>query len=123
MRAAAKERDQRGQVSTKVAYMTYIRPFLEYTSIWDPYYWDQIHKVEMVQHRAARSVINHIKHSVTQMLQSLQWKSLHERLALCTRSPTGILPPHRNHYTSSLPHVPPEGILDITSNAAEPHVS
>ena len=66
------------------AYVTYVRPILEYTSsVWDPYYQDQIHKIEMVQRRAARFVMNdfHPRHSVTQMLHSLQWQPLHERRA------------------------------------------
>ena len=61
------------------AYVTYVRPILEYTSsVWDPYYQDQIHKIEMVQRRAARFVMNdfHPRHSVTQMLHSLQWQPL-----------------------------------------------
>ena len=61
------------------AYKTLIRPQLEYCStVWSPYTEQGINQIEAVQRRAARWT----KHdygrtsSVTEMLQSLQWRRL-----------------------------------------------
>ena len=69
------------------AYFTFVRPLVEYASpVWDPHTDSNIHKIEMVQHRAARFVFNKYmtssedgSHSVTKMLESLGWKSLEQR--------------------------------------------
>ena len=54
-------------------------------TIWDPHHQNAINKIEMIQHRAARFVLNrpwqrhhHYSHynSVTLMLQKLQWPTL-----------------------------------------------
>lgn len=66
------------------AYKTYVRPTLEYaSSVWDPHTKDQVSQIEMIQRRAARFVKSdfHQQHSVTQMLQDLQWKTMNERRA------------------------------------------
>ena len=71
--------------STKVketAYKTFVRPILEYAcTVWDPYTQEQIDKLEAVQRRAARFVVNryHNTSSVTCMINSLQWPSLQHR--------------------------------------------
>ena len=60
---------------------TQIRPILSYaSSCWDPHTQQQTWKIEMVQRRAARFVMGdyHPRHSVTQMLQTLQWHTLNE---------------------------------------------
>ena len=65
-----------------VAYFTLVRPIVEYASIvWDPYYKNYIHSVEMVQRSAARFVCNryHNRSSVTDMLNDLNWPSLAQR--------------------------------------------
>lgn len=73
--------------STKVkeqAYHTYVRPTLEYAStVWNPYTAELVKQMEMIQRRAARFVVSdfHRRHSVTSMLQNLQWASLQERRA------------------------------------------
>ena len=62
-----------------------ILPILEYCSpIWDPYQQRSIHKIEMIQHRAAWFVLNqpwnrHHQDSISEMLQSLKWPSLQTR--------------------------------------------
>ena len=64
------------------AYKTFVRPILEYAcTVWDPHTQDNISKLEAVQRRAARFVVNryHNTSSVTNMLNQLQWPSLQHR--------------------------------------------
>ena len=64
------------------AYISLVRPNLEYCStIWNPYHKDQIHKLEMVQRRAARYATNryHNTSSVSEMLDHLNWETLESR--------------------------------------------
>ena len=66
----------------ETAYMTYIRPMLEYaTTIWDPYSQQSVKMLEAVQRRAARFVMRryHNTSSVSAMLDELQWPSLENR--------------------------------------------
>ena len=62
-----------------------ILPILEYCSpIWDPYQHTSIHKIEMIQHRAARFVLNQPwnrqhRDSISELLQNLKWPSLQVR--------------------------------------------
>ena len=66
------------------AYRTYVRPTLEYaSSVWDSSIKDQVTQIEKVQRRAARftKADYHPKHSVTKMLNDLQWQTLQERQA------------------------------------------
>ena len=56
------------------AYTNLVRPQLEYTcSVWNPYTKRNIHQIELVQHRAARSVFRDYSNfsHVTPMLNSL----------------------------------------------------
>ena len=58
-----------------------LRPLVEYAStVWGPYTQANIQKLEMVQRRAARYVMNRQRNtsSVSDMLQRLNWRS-HER--------------------------------------------
>lgn len=70
-------------IKTKeLAYKTYVRPQLEYCNIvWDPWQQTYIHKIEMIQRRAARYTLNKYSYqdSVTIMLQQLNWPSLQQR--------------------------------------------
>ena len=67
------------------AYCTPVRPELEYGScVWNPNKQQNINKIESVQQRAARFVLNrnlHYSH-VTPMIQSLGWDLLHHRRLL-----------------------------------------
>ena len=69
------------QVKTQ-AYQALVRPKLEYScSVWDPHTSESIHKLEMVQRRAARYVCNryHNTSSVTDMLNTLNIPPLSQR--------------------------------------------
>ena len=59
-----------------------VRPILEYAyTVWDPYKEGQIRKIENVQRRSARFVLNRYKQttSVTNLLSHLGWTSLQSR--------------------------------------------
>jgi len=63
-------------------YQTYLRPVLEYASIvWSPYCQSDIDKLEMVQRRSARFVMNRKDRyaSVTNMMRLLGWPTLKSR--------------------------------------------
>ena len=60
----------------------YLRPVLEYASIvWSPYCQSDIDKLEMVQRRSARFVLNRKDRyaSVTNMMNLLRWPTLKSR--------------------------------------------
>ena len=64
------------------AYKAFVRPLLEYaSSIWDPHTKKAVGKLEMVQRRAARFVLNRYRNtsSVSNMIDILGWQSLEER--------------------------------------------
>ena len=66
----------------EMAYKTLVRPLVEYSSsVWSPYTKSNIARLEMVQRRAARWTLSEYSPyaSVTQMLQSLGWRSLEQR--------------------------------------------
>jgi hypothetical protein len=66
----------------ETAYKSIVRPQVEYSSsVWDPFYANQIDTIEMIQRKAARFCLNRYQKldSVTDMLQQLNWKSLASR--------------------------------------------
>ena len=66
----------------ETAYFSLVRSNLEYSSpVWDPFLKGDIAKVERVQRRAARFVLNDYQRdsSVTAMLKSLGWQDLSSR--------------------------------------------
>ena len=70
----------------EMAYKQLILPVLQYCStIWDPHQHYLIHKLEMVQHRAARFVLHrpwkrNNRDSITELLQQLHWSTLGQQL-------------------------------------------
>ena len=70
------------EVTKRAAYVTLVRPHLEYASaVWDPYRQEQVDKIEAVQRRAVRFIKQDYdwNSSVTQMQQSLSLDQLRER--------------------------------------------
>ena len=66
----------------ELAYTSLERSILEYSStVWDPFYKKDIDRLERVQRRSARFVLNDYKplSSVTSMASQLGWKPLAER--------------------------------------------
>ena len=64
------------------AYKSLVRPLVEYSStVWSPYIDQNINKLKIFQRRAARWKLNNFSTyaSVTEMLQSLCWRSLEQR--------------------------------------------
>ena len=64
------------------AYQTLVRPLVEYAStVWNPYTKTEINKIEAVQRREARYVVNNERNrsSVSNMLQRLKWRPLANR--------------------------------------------
>ena len=74
------------------AYKQIVLPSIQYCSaIWDPYYQNAIHEVEMIQHKAVRFILNKPWHrnerdSIIQMISELNWPTLqhHRKLARLT---------------------------------------
>ena len=63
-------------------YLSLVRPILEYAcAIWSPYYQCNINKVETVQRRAARYVMNNFNSyaNVSEMIATLGWPTLEQR--------------------------------------------
>ena len=70
------------KATKKLGYKALVRPVLEYCCcVWDPHLQKNINKLEKVQRRAARFVLNRHKKtdSVESMLRELNWDTLQER--------------------------------------------
>ena len=66
----------------ETAYITLVRPILEYASVvWDPHQQYIINNIEMIQRRAARWVKQdyRLTSSVSDMINDLQWTTLQKR--------------------------------------------
>ena len=69
----------------ELSYKQFILPVLEYAvAVWDPYHLKDTNKMEMVQHRAARFVLNrpwrrNVQYRISEMLESLKWPTLEQR--------------------------------------------
>ena len=100
------------------AYQTLVRPQVEYaSSVWDPYTKKNVDRIEMIQHRAARYVLNRYNNtsSVTNMLTNLKWQTLEQRRkaqrltniykirngqVILDNHETRLIPVHSQHRTS-----------------------
>ena len=103
----------------EMAYKTLVRPIVEYSStVWSPNTDQNIDKLEMIQRRAARWTLHNYSTyaSVTEMLQSLSWRSLEQRrsdsqLCLFFKIIHGLvaidLPPYVVHPLRILRNSPP----------------
>ncbi|XP_066275334.1 uncharacterized protein [Branchiostoma lanceolatum] len=66
----------------ELAYKTLVRPIVEYACcVWDPHTTGNTNKLEKIQRRAARFVLNRHRNtsSVSDMLDQLQWVPLQDR--------------------------------------------
>ena len=67
------------------SYKQLVLPVLDYcATVWDPYYHNAVHRIEMLQNRAARFVLNHpwrrhYHDSVSSMISALNWQPLQLR--------------------------------------------
>ena len=97
------------------AYTIYVRPILEYASpVWDPHTKELTSQLEMVQRRAARFVTAdyHRRHSVTVLLNQLQWQTLLQR-----RTHSKVTMVYRiHHQLVAIPASPPYIIYSSTTN-------
>ena len=92
------------------AYNTLVRPLVEYASpVWDPHTKTNIHKLEMVQRRAARYVLRKYNHtsSVGDMLDQLGWLTLQRRremarLVLLYKMRNGLIAINGEAYTTPI---------------------
>ena len=81
-----------------LAYLTYVRPILEYASIiLAPYTKSHIATMEKIQRRAARFVCNDFSRhaSVTAMLDMLNWSSLEHRTGKEAKCISYVLQNHK----------------------------
>ena len=108
--------DNSCQFIRALSYKQLILPILSYcASIWDPCQQYLINKIEIIQHRAARFVLNHPwrklqRDSITLMLSELQWPPLqtlrrNARLTLLYKIiHHHQIIPHQYHPTPAFPH-------------------
>ena len=79
-------------------YKVFVRPLLEYAaSVWDPYSQKNIAKIEAVQRRAARFVLNRFRNtsSVNNMLEALlMLYKIQSGLAHCPTLKAKLVPSH-----------------------------
>ena len=95
-------------------YKTYVRPILEYGSIvWDPHSAANIHKLEMVQRKAARFITNDWRQmsSPTMMLRNLDLKTLQTRRKV-----------NKVKFMHKILHGPVESLSDLAPRARNTHL-
>ena len=118
------ERNLRGtsQKLRQQAYFSrhFVRPYLEYCStVWSPYIKKEVNKIENIQHRAVRFVLDNYnqRESVSALINHLRWDSLEKRtqlscLLLMYMIQNQLIAINGNHYlTPMLPTCPVQGII------------
>ena len=89
------------------AYFTLVRPHLEYCcTVWNPFTTKDIMRVENIQSRAARFVLNN--YSVTTMIRHLEWSSLEQRrkkasLLMMYKIHHGLIAINPDNYLIAMP--------------------
>ena len=108
------------QYLREYSYKQLVLPVLDYcATIWDPYYHNAVHRIEMLQNRAARFVLNrpwrrHCYDSVSSMISVLNWQLLQVR----RQNSQLILLFKIFHDYQSIPHqyLPTQAPLNTRSN-------
>jgi len=107
------------------AYLTYVRPIVEYASdVLSPYIQCLIHQLEMIQRSAARFVFNGFSRcsSVTSLLNQLNWPSLQLR-----RNQSSLIMFFKIiHNLANIPHsffhTPPVVQTSLSTYTLEPRI-
>ena len=116
------ERNVRGtsQKLRQQAYFSFVRPHLEYCcTVWNPYIKKDVNKIENIQRRAVRFVLNNYNQrgSVSALINHLCWNSPEKRtqlscLLLMSRIQNQLIAINGNHYlTPMLLTCPVQGII------------
>ena len=102
------------------SYKQLVLPVLDYcATIWDPYYHNAVHRIEMLQNCVASFVLKRpcwrrYHHSVSYMISTLNWQSLQTR----RRNAQLILlyKVFHDYQTISHQHLPTQATLNTRSN-------
>ena len=92
-----------------MVHKTLVHSLVEYsTHVWSAYTQNNIHKIEMIQHRAARWTLDIYSRqaSVTEILNHLGWQRNYSRLCLFFKIIHGLLPWICHHMFSVQPVFP-----------------
>jgi hypothetical protein len=104
------------------AYRAFVRPLLEYSSsVWDPYYQDDIDALEKIQNRAARWVTSRYRRTshISEIIDTLQWPSLQARrektrLETLFKFDKGLI----NIESQHLPVKKPQDVVKVTTRSS-----
>jgi len=92
----------------KRAFITYVRPLVEYNSVvWSPYYKQDVEAIERVQRRFSKRLPGLKELSYEQRLKFLGWptlklRRLHTDLIWCYKILFGLVHVNTDHFSNSL---------------------